>query len=329
MKIVMIGNTGVGKTTYMASLYGILQQKIGGFSLQAVNQQDHHNWLDLAKDIPRSRYPSKTSQRGEYDFLLQHQGKEIFTFRWADYRGGAIKEESSSQQAQSLIKDLREADGILMFCDSEAMTKKNIKAEIRRMTVLLTQALQDIEKPICLSIILSKADSIIRFDEQLITPFEQLITIINASEWAMGAFIPVACSHYFMNVSLPLLFALYGGAYVQAAVTAHIAEQSYNQAVARYKQSQTFGGGLQWIADKWNGEKTQEEIAIEEYNRSMELAQKYEYIKDPVLALNQYIQHIPTIESSKNIKDYTNACANLKMYEKLSGLGNKDPFAAF
>ena len=81
MKIVMIGNTGVGKTTYMASLYGILQQQLGGFSLQAVNQQDHRLWLDLATDIAKSRYPEKTSQRAEYDFLLQHKGKDIFAFR--------------------------------------------------------------------------------------------------------------------------------------------------------------------------------------------------------------------------------------------------------
>jgi hypothetical protein len=329
MKIVMIGNTGVGKTTYMASLYGILQQQLGGFSLQAINQQDHRLWLDLATDIAKSRYPEKTSQRAEYDFLLQHKGKDIFAFRWSDYRGGAIREASSSEQSQGLINDLREADGVIMFCDIEA--KHNKQSEIRRMTVLLTQAMEKLEKPLCLSIVFSKADQITHFGENLIRPFEQLITIINASEWVIGSFIPVACGQYFMNVSLPLLFALYGGAYVQAQFTAYAAQETYNQALERYKQSQTFGGGLQWLKNKWNAEMTQEEIAIQEYNQAVELAQKYEYIKEPVIALNNYIQRIPFIESGTNLTNYASACANLKFYEKLSlsRMGNRDPFDLF
>jgi GTPase SAR1 family protein len=51
MKIVMIGNTNVGKTTYMASLYGIMQQQIEGFSLKAVNGNDRSRLHELAQAI--------------------------------------------------------------------------------------------------------------------------------------------------------------------------------------------------------------------------------------------------------------------------------------
>lgn len=69
MKIVMIGNTNVGKTTYMASLYGIMQQQVEGFSLKAVNTNDHARLYELAQAIAHDHYPSATDQRGEYDFF--------------------------------------------------------------------------------------------------------------------------------------------------------------------------------------------------------------------------------------------------------------------
>ncbi len=80
MRIVEIGHTGVGKTTYMATLYGIQQEGIEGFSLKAQNSSDHERLIELAKNISQGIYPSATDQRREYNFYLQYENKNIFSF---------------------------------------------------------------------------------------------------------------------------------------------------------------------------------------------------------------------------------------------------------
>ena len=333
MKIVMIGNTNVGKTTYMASLYGIMQQQIEGFSLKAVNGNDRSRLHELAQAISQGHYPSSTAQRGEYDFFLQYQNKDTFAFRWADYRGGAIRETQSSDEANLLIKDLREADGIMMFCDCDALIRGDTRAnEIRRMTILVTQALKDIEKPISLAIILSKADKISHFQEKLISPFQGLIGVINASKWVIGAFIPIACGNQFMNVPIPLLFTLYAAVYVQAFTAQKAAEESYNRAIAWQEKSQGLTGFFRWAGDTWSGNPTDEQLAQKELAASVEHYQKFEFIKDPVLALSNYLENIPWIQEDKTLLAYSQSCAKLKFYHHFSGELNRkgrDPFELF
>ncbi|MBD2134038.1 hypothetical protein H6F47_16765 [Sphaerospermopsis sp. FACHB-1094] len=333
MKIVMIGNTNVGKTTYMASLYGIMQEQVEGFSLKAINTNDHARLYELAQAIAHGNYPSATDQRGEYDFFLQHQGKDILAFRWADYRGGAIKEKQSSEQASLLINDLREADGIMMFCDCDALMRGDIRAnEIRRMTTLVTQALRDVEKPISLAIILSKTDKISHFQEKIISPFEGLISVINASKWVIGAFIPIACGNQFMNVPIPLLSALYSAVYLQAYVAQALAQKSYDKAIQWQQKSQGMGGFIRWVGDKWNGNPTDEELAQQEFAAYLEHSEKLEFIKDPVLALANYLENIPWMQNGKTLLDYAQACGTLKFYHQFSGAINRkyrDPFDLF
>ena len=59
MRIVTLGHTAVGKTTYMASLYGALQRSYEGFTLRAKRAADHKHLkvpcrVDQARDIPAS-----------------------------------------------------------------------------------------------------------------------------------------------------------------------------------------------------------------------------------------------------------------------------------
>ena len=130
MKIVMLGHTGVGKTTYMASLYGILQNPINGFTLRAQSTQDHAQLMDLYHQIHYGTYPEATMQRGQYDFLLRYEGKTAYPFTWVDYRGGALRELRDSFETQQLMQELKEAEGIVMFCDA-AMSGGRVKTEAR------------------------------------------------------------------------------------------------------------------------------------------------------------------------------------------------------
>ena len=159
MRIVEIGHTGVGKTTYMAAMYGALQKGIGGFSLRATNPIDHTRLIKLSRHVRRGIYPTPTDQRSEYNFYLQYQGKDVFNFCWADYRGGAIRETQDSDQARLLLRDLKQANGVLMFCDSQALARKNNRSnQIGRMIALISNALQKLDHPLAIAVILTKID---------------------------------------------------------------------------------------------------------------------------------------------------------------------------
>src|SRR5438309_901376 len=101
----MLGHSSVGKTTYMASMYGTLQTPINGFSLHTQDSAYHIGLLGDFNNIRRGIYPPATARRDQYDFSLYFKGKAIFPFEWVDYRGGALTErQDRSEQAQQLVK---------------------------------------------------------------------------------------------------------------------------------------------------------------------------------------------------------------------------------
>ena len=224
MRIVMLGNSLVGKTTFMASLYGIMQQKIDGFSLRAEDAELGKTLKAIAQGISNNQYPEATSVRNEYSFYLQHQGEDIFPFIWSDYRGSAIRSKSDDQQSQELIGEIKEADGIMMFCDCDSLLNKSslkAKNEIRRMTYLVNQAVENIDRPISLAIVLTKIDKIPGFEPKLFKLYEGLISVINASDWILASFIPISCSRTFINVPIPTIicFTLFSHLSIQVSRT--------------------------------------------------------------------------------------------------------------
>lgn len=316
MKVVMLGNTGVGKTTYMASLYGIMQQKIDGFSLKANDTADGNRLLELANHISSGRYPDMTANRNEYNFYLQYQGKEIFPFSWSDYRGSAIRSMSDDKQSEILVNELKKADGVMMFCDCDALMAKNkLKAmnEIRRMTYLFIEAVKNIERPISLSIVLTKIDKLVHFKEDIFNPFANLIGVINASEYILASFIPVACSHQFINVPLPLLFALRSSVLYQAMLAKHMLQYHSNRYEEFKKNSEGIMGNIKWLVDSWNGDTTDAENAKLELAKAVQQYQIFEHIKDPVNALNKYLEILPIIEENLTSKDYASICEKTKI----------------
>jgi hypothetical protein len=220
-----------------------------------------------------------------------------------------------------------------MFCDCDAIARGNMRAnEIRRMTTLVTQAMRDLNHPISVAIILTKTDKVRQFREQLLSPFGGLIDLINASEWVVGALLPIACGTQFINVPMPLLFALYAAVYMQAAGLAYSAEQ-YSAAAEEYnKRSQGLEGVIRWVGAKWNGNPTDEELAQRSWAMAAQNYQELESIKEPVGALLQYIGKLPIINPQNSLQDYVKACAELQFYQKFAspiGKSYRDPFDWF
>lgn len=338
MKIVMLGHTGVGKTSYMASLYEEMQQRVEGFHLKAGNPQDHPRLIELSKMIRSGTYPSATSHRDEYKFLLRYQGKDVLEFVWADYKGGAITEKKqSSEQAALLEKDLKEADGIMMFCDCDALARDNARGlQIGRMTAMVGRAIQDLDHPFALSIILTKTDLISRFEEPLIKPFSGLMGAINASEWVWGAFIPIACGIQSVNVPMPLLFTLHASVILQAAVAAKQTEQYYKLSMEWKERSQGLSGFIRMAGAVWNGNPTDYQLATCAMQKAAEAYQQYEAIKEPAETLVKYVGKLPAIRTEKHIGTYLDELSRIKSGISVNKAStnsfyktSSDPFDAF
>lgn len=290
MKIVEIGHEGVGKTTFMASMYGSLQRGIEGFSLRATHINDHNRLIKLAKNIEKNKYPAPTDQRQEYQFYLQYQDQDIFPFTWADYRGGAIRETQDSEQARLLQKDLHKADGVLIFCDCQALVQKDARRnQIHRMTALLTNALKNIDRPIGLAVVLTKADLVDEINEDHLKPFEGLTKAIEVSEYIASMRIPIACGSEPINVHIPLLFVLYIGIYLQANYLAK--EINEHQQMAEYYEKQThgFSGLVQELWDIFQGNTTYRQMSQESLEKASAKHKKLEPLIEPVEALKKYL----------------------------------------
>jgi signal recognition particle receptor subunit beta len=290
MRIVEIGHSGVGKTTFMASMYSTMQVGIEGFKLRATQSSDHSRLLTLSQSICRGNYPTPTDQRSEYNFHLQYQGKDIFPFIWADYRGGAIRETKDSQQAKLLQQDLKQADGILMFCDCQALVQRDTRRnQISRMTSLITQSLGDLDHPIALVVILTKADLVDGIDEDDLKPLEGLAQALQASDLISSTLVPVACGPDPQNVAIPLLFTLYVGVSLQAS---HLAQEiKTQQSLADYYIQKThgIGGFLQEAWDSLAGSVTYRDMANSRLNQAAAKYKELSVLLEPVAKLEKYL----------------------------------------
>ncbi|TVQ45033.1 MAG: hypothetical protein EA365_08880 [Gloeocapsa sp. DLM2.Bin57] len=330
MKIVMLGHTGVGKTTYMASLYGVMQQDITGFRLKAVDNQEHTRWLSLAEAIRQGKYPMATDQRNDYEFYLKYQGQKVLSFFCADYRGGALRETQESEQAQKLYQDLKTADGILLFCDSEAllMGKRSIN-QIGRMIALVNNALQNLAQPLSLGIILTKVDLVPEFTEQLLTPFESLVTAVNNSHLITGSFIPIVCGTKLLNIPLPLLFVLHTTITSQAQTFYQSYEDLNGAAINYEKESLSWKAAFTEIFDQACGEPTKKQLAKEKQQLAEKNLRDYELIRQPAESLKAYLRSLPIINKDYDIDYYFQTLKKLKTETTNQVLKNVDPFYIF
>jgi GTPase SAR1 family protein len=208
MKIVMLGHTGVGKTTYIASMYGALQTPINGFSLKARDSDDATALQLLSDQISNGYFPTKTAVRKKYKFSLCFNRRPCFNFTWLDYRGGALREGSTSSDKAYLIQQLSAAHGVLVFIDSTATDNPQRRDEIGIMTNLLGRALANVESRMPVGLVFTKADLVDEVSDEAYELVDGLREAIAASSTLLGTIIPIACGPFPSLVEMPLLFLL-------------------------------------------------------------------------------------------------------------------------
>lgn len=285
MKILMIGNKESGKTTYMASAFGVLNEGISGFYIKTNNQT--REWFQrVYKQIGSGYYPDMTDKRGSYHFQLYHNQRSVLDFDWIDYNGGIITDTSIDE----LRKDINSVDGMMIFLDSEALMNDDIATHrFRRIIALISEKLESEDNLLfSVIIVLTKYDKLpanveIENITESISPF---IEDVKENNKLYIRIVPVSCTEKgFYNVDLPLLDILDSGlklSYIMAGLEAkYYSEQSASYAAKI--------GLLDWGFSKLFGAKTNGELATEYRDKALEKLSLFESIQMPMEKLADYV----------------------------------------
>jgi energy-coupling factor transporter ATP-binding protein EcfA2 len=292
MNVLMLGHSGVGKTTYVASMYGAMQSEVAGFTIKAKRRGDKARLLELHESILRGEYPAPSNQRESYPFRLCYEGSDVLSFDWADYRGDALVESArESEEARSLHDDLTEADAVLAFFDCTMLaTRRGQFREIRRMILLLSRAMQEVDHVMPLALVMAKADLVDASSSGLLAPLDPLLETVRASKHVVGSLIPVACGRDAHNVELPALFALYFGLSQRIE---RLAEQINTMAAERDrmigKVSTIWDFAFDWVDSKLSGSQTWGEMAERKHNELLKEYAVFEALRDPAGVLGEYL----------------------------------------
>ena len=294
MKILMLGHSKVGKTTYMAAMYGALQDghTYNGFTLSAEDPAVHEQLLHLSRCLQVGRYPDPSDQRSTYDFTLNFHGTPCFPFQWIDYRGGALLERSSSREKERLIEDLREADGVIIFIDSVAACEgRRVMREIGHMTNLLKVAAETSDTTMPITIVFTKSDLLNETAaERVVLPVKSLIEIISGNSSLIGAVVQVACGRSFYNVEQPVLHTIR----ILIRIIAIVGTERLKQATLirdhYYDQANTLVG---WISDLF-ADDTNMDKARRAAQEAQECIEVIKPLMDPAEELESYLKSLTT-----------------------------------
>lgn len=217
VKILMIGENTSGKTTYMASAYGLLKGGRCDFSVNASEYSEDVVLFKIFSKVCAGGYPTATETRREYSFNLKYKNKQVLKFDWVDYYGGVIKESESKQ----LMSDIDGAEGIMVFVRAQDLLDfkfgnrqkiRNLQRVMRLITNKLIEA--DGDKLFSVLIVITMWDQVneVANKETLCEPIKDFINMMMKKDYLYVRVVPVSCTGSgFMNVDLPLLDVLHSG----------------------------------------------------------------------------------------------------------------------
>jgi GTPase SAR1 family protein len=286
MKIVMVGHEGVGKTTYMTSMYReMATHGLYDFWVRAQTEADHRKLLRLADGVTKSRYPPPSERRSAYDLTLRYGANALLEFQWSDYRGGALRDADSSQAAE-LIEDSASADAVLLFLESGSLVHQRAagKSRIRDLTNIAFKVIAERETLIPIVVVITKSD-MHPLDEEPIQPLRPFIEAVNADQRVRGIIAPIVCGPQPENILLPVMFSLYFGLITRAEVMQARVEMLRHMVQVANGEINVVNNIRAW----WKGEKKPIEIRNELLAHAYAEHIALEQMKGPAQMLGQML----------------------------------------
>ncbi len=149
LKIALIGDTGVGKTTFLASFFGNHQQgsfiERYGYSVAARDASVSNDLLTVFHGLENGVFPPGTAKRADYSFDVTYRGQAgaektlgreaIVRVTFLDYPGGWFSQSTETQTAAAREQTLRwlsEAHLGLVLLDGSRASKADGQAYVRK-----------------------------------------------------------------------------------------------------------------------------------------------------------------------------------------------------
>jgi len=195
MKITMIGDSAVGKTTFMMSTYGLMREGIQGFRVKCTDKQADAKLCD-AYQLFRKRgiYPSATVQMNRYSYNFYSSGDFVMGFTLTDIRGESIHD----IDIQELHRELEDSDAVLLFLSAyDIVNGVDIEDAVNQLHMHLNQAFRLDDRLKLLMPVFTQCDRI-DWDENtvetLMEPVADLKRMADRNDNLIFAPVPTACA---------------------------------------------------------------------------------------------------------------------------------------
>jgi hypothetical protein len=204
-RITMLGDSGVGKTVFMSSMYARLREARFGIGIRALR-----NDVDLELDqTMRELYggnqwpPGTDVNEKRYEFELRLGENPIAIIDWVDYRGGLLLESDTNEGGTTLVKMLQESHCVIWMVDMSQVgtvrnsTRARLLTGVGRMAQLSRQAIEGTHNLRSVLIVRTKSDEVLGDNGKpdLNRACEQLIEHLGAfnfNDMPCSAAIPVS-----------------------------------------------------------------------------------------------------------------------------------------
>ncbi|MCE7988102.1 MAG: hypothetical protein DYG89_43610 [Caldilinea sp. CFX5] len=164
--IMTLGESGSGKTCFLAGMYGIMRTGVRGFAFSAEDLDqdlDLSNWWEtIIAEQDKTRWPEPTAQSTEYLFGFNYGLKPWLNFRWLDYRGNVLQEKETVAAAdlETLRNYLMQSDAVFLCIPGDKLARdlKSIRNSAARMKQFLIPELRKRSASMDIVIVVTKSD---------------------------------------------------------------------------------------------------------------------------------------------------------------------------
>lgn len=294
-RIMMLGFSGVGKSSYMGATYKLLSEKsISGFSIEACpNLNGEHEILcNIGDAIAHGVYPSSTDKRKSYSFAFRYDNEVLLTFDWDDYRGGIL--ETPSQEMVGLYSQLSNTNGVILFFDAiELVNCKNDEKFEKQLDIFIMMVLEAAHKhPVGLfpiAIVITKYDCVSKASLEDSSNYKKIVNGLfeptrNSSN-AISLLCYTSVGKTCVNIQYPLLFTMLNC--LSARIDDVMQEtKSYNKTAQEYKDKSSIINDISCV---FSGETSNSAKASESEKKAQALEKSLSDLKKRMKMLSALI----------------------------------------
>ncbi|MER6362169.1 hypothetical protein [Kitasatospora sp. NPDC001527] len=212
LRVVALGHSSAGKSSYLAAMFSHLARGRKGFRLVAADRLIAEELTAAGGRLRKGFYPPPSSRRTDLKAELRYGRGELLGFDWTDYRGGALTGSAADDpETARLLERLTHADAVVVFADAHRLaTDPESHDEVRRTVVLLHRAVDGQGPPLPIVLAYTKADLVTDPADwararAAMAPLEELVA---DGGRVRGTAVALSCGPSPRGVAVPVLWCL-------------------------------------------------------------------------------------------------------------------------